>query len=206
MAEAFHGKQNIGLKSGRNRTGGFYRAFFVIGLCFIITLCGCDRIYRFLQKEGAEELDLIGQVKPYEANEYVARVQFRLKLFGYRIGTVDGVLGANTRDAVREFQKEQGIKPSRFIDYETWNRLMVYDEYGLIVNEEINPFTVQVALKNAGYDTGKIDGKLGPRSMEMLKKFQQDEGLDPDGRIGARTLSALARYLPLPAEDESAAD
>lgn len=178
----------------------FMKKIFLIFTCLLFltaTFFGCDNIYRFLQKEGAEELDLIGEIKPFESNEYVARVQYRLKLFGYGIGNVDGVLGANTRNSIEKFQKNNGLNPSRFIDYATWNQLMIYDEYGLIVNEEINPFTVQVALKNAGYEVGKIDGKLGNRSIARLKEFQKAEGLDVDGKIGARTLSALARYLPL---------
>lgn len=170
---------------------------FICLLCFSVVFSGCDNIYRLLQKEGAEELDLIGEIKPFEPNEYVARVQYRLKVFGYGIGNVDGVLGANTRDSIKAFQEDNDLKPSRFIDYATWNLLMLYDEYGLIHNEEINSFMVQAALKNAGYNVGNVDGKLGPKSMEMLKKFQKTEGLNPDGRIGARTLSALARYLPL---------
>lgn len=171
-------------------------------LCLTTVFSGCDKIYRFLQKEGAEELDLIGAITPFEPNENVARVQYRLKLFGYGIGNVDGVLGANTRNAIEKFQKNNSLEPSRFIDYATWNHLMIFDEYGLIVNEEINPFTIQVALQNAGYAVGKIDGKLGNRSIAMLKEFQKNEGLSSDGKIGARTLSALARYLPLPESGE----
>ena len=58
---------------------------FICLLCFTVIFSGCDRIYRFLQKEGAQELDLIGEITPFEPNEYVARVQNRLKLFGYGI-------------------------------------------------------------------------------------------------------------------------
>lgn len=166
-------------------------------LCGIAALSGCDKIYRMIQREGAEELDLIGEVRLNEMNERVAKVQQRLKLFGYSIGTVDGVLGANTRNAVERFQHDNGITASRFIDYATWKQLMIFDECGLIMNEEINPYMVQVALKNAGYDIGKIDGKLGTKSLEMLKNFQKAEGLKPDGRIGWKTLNALRRYLPL---------
>ena len=172
-------------------------SFLVFLLIFTTAFLGCDRIYRFLQKEGAEELELVGEIKPFERNEHVARVQARLKLFGYAIGNVDGILGANTRKAIEEFQEDNGIEPSRFIDRATWKQLMIYDEMGLIVNDEINPYMVQVALKNAGYNIGKIDGKLGPKSTEMLKTFQKNEKLKPDGRIGFRTLSALSRYLPL---------
>ncbi len=170
-------------------------------LSFIVAFCGCDRIYRMLQPEGAEELDIIGEVKALEPNEYVARAQHRLKLFGYGIGNVDGVLGANTRKSIGEFQEANGLKTSRFIDYATWNQLMIFDHCGLIYNEEINLFTVQTALQNAGLSAGKIDGKFGPKSTEMLKKFQESENLEPDGQIGARTLEALARYLPFLDDD-----
>ncbi|MEW5894908.1 MAG: peptidoglycan-binding protein [Candidatus Omnitrophota bacterium] len=171
--------------------------FFLLGC---ITLSGCDRIYGFLQKEGAEELELIGEIKPFERNENVARVQLRLKLFGYAIGNVDGVLGSNTRNAIEKFQEDNGLTTSRFIDYATWKQLMIFDELGLIINEETNPFMIQVALKNAGYEVGSIDGNLGPKSVAMLKKFQENEGLKPDGKIGFRTLSALSRYLPISEE------
>lgn len=172
--------------------------FLTFLLCLTVIFSGCDRIYGILQPEGAEELAIIGEIKPYEPHEGVARIQRRLKLFGYAIGTIDGVLGANTRDAIEKFQRDNGIKPSRFIDHETWNALTIYDYYGLIYNEDINAFTVQAALYNANYDVGSRDGKLGPKSIAALKKFQEDEGLIPDGRIGRRTLSALARYLPAP--------
>jgi len=166
-------------------------------MCGIMAVSGCDRIYRMLQKEGAEELDLIGEARMHERNEKVAKVQQRLALFGYGIGTVDGILGTNTRNAVERFQYDTGIHPSRFIDHATWKQLMIFDECGLIMNDEINPYMVQVALKNAGYDIGKIDGKLGRQSTEMLKQFQEKEGLTADGKIGRRTFSALMRYLPV---------
>lgn len=170
-------------------------------LVFSLSAGGCDKIYRLLQREGAEEMDLIGEIRPFESNDKVAKVQYRLKLFGYGVGAVDGALGANTRNSIEQFQIDYGLNPSRFIDYETWNQLMMFDNYGLILNDEINPFMVQTALENAGYDVGKVDGKLGPRSVEMLKKFQKDEGLEADGKIGAKTLNALARYLPAPEEE-----
>ncbi len=169
----------------------------IMALCVMLVLPGCDKAYRMLQREGAEELDLIGDIKPFEKNERVAMVQQRLKIFGYGIGTVDGVLGVNTRNAVERFQKDNGLAPNRFIDSATWKLIMVFDECGLIMEDDINLFMVQVALKNAGYDVGSVDGKMGRRSTEMLQKFQGREGLVADGKIGWKTLSALARYLPV---------
>ena len=176
------------------------RHFFLIALLCASAACtGCDRIYRMIHREGAEELELIGEIRLHERNEYVARAQTRLQLFGYAIGSADGILGNNTRSAIERFQYDNGLKPSRFLDRVTWDRMMIFDECGLIMDDEINPYMVQAALKNAGYDIGKFDGKLGRRSMEMLKQFQQAEGLTPDGKIGLKTLNALMRYLPLTA-------
>lgn len=54
---------------------------------------------------------------------------------------------------------------------------------------------VQIALSNAGYYGGPIDGKLGPKSKKAIKEFQADNGLKVDGIAGSKTRRALIRYL-----------
>jgi peptidoglycan hydrolase-like protein with peptidoglycan-binding domain len=54
---------------------------------------------------------------------------------------------------------------------------------------------VQEALKNAGLYTGKVDGVVGPRSKKAIRDFQEQNGLNPDGRIGPQTWAKLAPYL-----------
>ncbi len=176
------------------------RILLISALIMILgVFSGCDRIYRMLQKEGAQERDIIGEINVYEPNENVRRVQQRLKLYGYRIGNADGILGANTRNAIETFQKDMGITPSRFIDRATWEKLLEFDHYALIVNDDVYVPAVQVAMKAAGFDVGSADGKMGPRTQETLKKFQAAHGLKPDGKIGLQTLTALKSYLQ-PAE------
>lgn len=55
---------------------------------------------------------------------------------------------------------------------------------------------IQIALKSTGFYEGSIDGKLGPRTREAVKAFQRSKGLTPDGKVGAKTASALAKALP----------
>ena len=43
---------------------------------------------------------------------------------------------------------------------------------------------VQIALSNAGYYGGPIDGKLGPKSKKAIREFQADNGLKVDGVAG----------------------
>ena len=50
---------------------------------------------------------------------------------------------------------------------------------------------IQHALADKGYFKGSIDGKWGPDSVDALKKFQSDQSLDPDGKIGSLSLIAL---------------
>jgi peptidoglycan hydrolase-like protein with peptidoglycan-binding domain len=64
---------------------------------------------------------------------------------------------------------------------------------------------IQAALKNAGYYTGAIDGKIGPKSKKAIEDFQKANGLKVDGKVGPKTWAALSSYLNLaPAADTAA--
>ena len=54
---------------------------------------------------------------------------------------------------------------------------------------------IQTALKNAGFYTGSVDGKIGPASRKAIQEFQQSNGLKVDGKVGPKTLAALEKYL-----------
>ncbi len=54
---------------------------------------------------------------------------------------------------------------------------------------------VQLALREAGFDPGPIDGELGPRTDEALRLFQRANGLEPDGVVGMKTWTALSEHL-----------
>src|SRR5207248_10884379 len=50
---------------------------------------------------------------------------------------------------------------------------------------------IQQALASKGYDSGEPNGAWGPESVEALKRFQSDQNLTPDGKLGSVTLIAL---------------
>ena len=50
---------------------------------------------------------------------------------------------------------------------------------------------VQQALKDKGLDPGPVDGVNGPLTRAAVKKFQDQQNLNEDGRIGPKTLDAL---------------
>jgi peptidoglycan hydrolase-like protein with peptidoglycan-binding domain len=54
---------------------------------------------------------------------------------------------------------------------------------------------IQAALKNAGYYTGEIDGKIGPMTKKAIKDFQAANSLEADGKVGTKTWAALSIHL-----------
>ncbi|MEK6564766.1 MAG: peptidoglycan-binding protein [Candidatus Omnitrophota bacterium] len=54
---------------------------------------------------------------------------------------------------------------------------------------------IQIALQNAGYDPGAIDGLMGSRSRKAIRDFQKDNGLEITGKIDKATWEKLRIYL-----------
>ncbi|MDO8661865.1 MAG: peptidoglycan-binding domain-containing protein [Candidatus Omnitrophota bacterium] len=54
---------------------------------------------------------------------------------------------------------------------------------------------IQRALKNAGFYTGAIDGKIGAKTKKAIAAFQKANGLTGDGKVGPKTWGALSKYL-----------
>ena len=58
-----------------------------------------------------------------------------------------------------------------------------------------NAAEIQTALKKAGIYRGPIDGQIGTQTKESIKKFQQQNNINPDGVVGSRTWQLLSEYL-----------
>lgn len=54
---------------------------------------------------------------------------------------------------------------------------------------------IQIALRNAGFYKGSIDGKIGPKTKKAIGEFQRVNGLASDGVVGKKTWKELSKYL-----------
>jgi len=54
---------------------------------------------------------------------------------------------------------------------------------------------IQIALSNAGYYPGSLDGKMGKQTREALRAFQQAQGLPETGKADQATWKRLKQYL-----------
>ena len=66
---------------------------------------------------------------------------------------------------------------------------------GPIITEGSNQATtimaIQTKLVSLGYDTGGIDGIMGPKTTSALLMFQKSRNLKVDGIVGPQTRAAL---------------
>lgn len=74
---------------------------------------------------------------------------------------------------------------------ETVNKKRVIAE----VKSRPTPKHIQQALKNAGYNPGKIDGRMGKLTHDAIKAFQSANNLTADGKMGKKTWNLLKEYL-----------
>lgn len=70
-----------------------------------------------------------------------------------------------------------------------------FGQSGRAATIKSTPKRIQTALKNAGYYTGSVDGKIGPQTKQAVKEFQRTHGLSADGKVGQKTWTQLAQYL-----------
>ena len=54
---------------------------------------------------------------------------------------------------------------------------------------------VQKKLRSWGYYSGTVDGEFGSKTEEAVMRFQQKNGLTPDGVVGAQTAKAMGISL-----------
>lgn len=83
-------------------------------------------------------------------------IQSALRKTGFYRGTVDGVAGTNTQKAYPLYLASFGIKT------EGWS-----------VTRE-RTAVEQLILKARGFDVGKIDGFVGPSTMDALERYQNE--------------------------------
>jgi peptidoglycan hydrolase-like protein with peptidoglycan-binding domain len=71
--------------------------------------------------------------------------------------------------------------PTAHIPINVYESLKTIEEYVI---------TLQKLLNQNGHEI-KEDGFLGPTTIDAIKKFQKDKGLEIDGKIGIETLKAI---------------
>jgi N-acetylmuramoyl-L-alanine amidase len=117
------------------------------------------------------------------------------------VADAPGTFATGTDDAVRQFQKDRGLRVDGQCGAQTWNALveagyrlgdrLLYHRVPLLRGDDVA--TLQRRLSALGFDAGRVDGIFGPRTAGALAEFQRNAGLVVDGTCGRETLAALTR-------------
>ena len=189
------------------------KGYIIVSISVLLCLYGCNIVPKSVQYQREEE-KLVGSADII--NPKIEEVQVILKSEGYEPGNTDGRMGKETRDAIKAFQESMGLKSTGYIDKTTLTQLEDSRRTKEILESkkdyaakskgsrqkdagksEFRPTTrdIQSSLKNAGFDSGPIDGKMGPKTRQAIKDFQKSKGLVPDGVVGPKTWASLSKYL-----------
>lgn len=157
--------------------------------------------------------------------DQVGQVQYRLIELGYlNTNTVDYIFGWSTYEAVRAFQKNNGLNDDGIVGEKTWQKLFSATalpkvtpkpsattapvitatpqvpsaafriQYG---DKNADVTALQTKLKALGYlDT--VDGAFGWSTFEAVKAFQKVNGLSNDGVVGEKTWAKINSATALP--------
>lgn len=121
--------------------------------------------------------------------EDVKEVQRKLKNWGYYDGAIDGIYGQLTFNAVKKFQRKNGLKQDGVVGNQTKKAMGISDKKTPKYSKEIE--IAQRKLKQWGYYNGPVDGIYGTQTYKAVIKFQKKNGLRVDGYIGPETRKAL---------------
>ena len=125
---------------------------------------------------------------------YVLGIQQALAEHGYGPGRVAGVMGDDTRRAIRAYQRDAGRKADgvatvQLLDHLTFAQPRAQAASagadGALVRES------QAELQERGYYRGAVDGIVGPMTLSAVRLFERDAGLPVDGRVRADLLEKL---------------
>ncbi len=149
-------------------------------------------------------------LRPGDEGQLVKELQTALIEAGFLTGTADGKYGARTAQAVADFQSANGLNNSGYADIATQGTLYetkIKNSRGKSISISTLPSvdglsvsygksgapveSLQAALTDLGYYTGKIDGKCGSGTVSAIKRFQTKNGLTATGTADTETLALL---------------
>jgi peptidoglycan hydrolase-like protein with peptidoglycan-binding domain len=145
----------------------------------------------------------------------VEETQRELLAAGLYQGMVDGVIGQRTKQAIQQYQQINGLQATGEASQDLVNHIRftrkveaaakftgsvepAEDKSAIALppvvavgNSTVKIKKVQVALAGLGYDINTLDGKLNAETRAAILKFQMDNGLNMEGVIDAKLVSAL---------------
>ena len=161
---------------------------------------------------GSSSSSSTGELKKGDKGDAVKKLQKRLKELGYYKSWADGDYGNETYEAVKAFQKKNGLYVDGVAGSQTLKKLNssnVVSANGTVAGSQDKEEDatddgtlkkgsqgaavklLQKRLKELGYYKSWVDGDYGNETVTAVKNFQRKNGLSVDGVAGSTTLKKL---------------
>jgi peptidoglycan hydrolase-like protein with peptidoglycan-binding domain len=132
--------------------------------------------------------------------ETIRAIQRELQARGYDTGGQDGVPGLMTRAAIMAYEHDHGLPLGAEPDEDTLRRILLGASSAAPPAQgdkrpaaEAVIRTVQQTLSGLGYNTGKVDGRLGEDTQRAIREFETDHQLPETGRVSGKLIARLAK-------------
>lgn len=148
-------------------------------------------LHEHLQKTLAKQNGTAQQpTTPTPNATLISEVQGELRLRGYDIPSINGVLDTATVAAIKRYQSDASLT----VDGKVSDTLLSQLRSGRTdpgVDYRAQVKSVQTALNAKGYDAGPADGALGPRTRGAIRAYQIASGMTATGAIDQALLTSL---------------
>ena len=174
-------------------------------------ICG-EETLKLLRGEKKSTTAKTSDMKLGDSGESVSEIQGILIQLAYMEGTADGIFGAMTEDAIKQFQKDNNLIVDGICGEETYHLLKnsstksstqktFSDEGTNNLTQPTKPLQLgsqgfevrelQGMLIGLGYLTGDADGDFGAVTENALKDFQYSVGLPVTGIFDEETFNMM---------------
>ena len=135
----------------------------------------------------------------------VEAVQRELAAAGYYKGTVDGVIGRKTRQAIAAYQQATGLQPdgkpsTELADHIRFTRQVA--EASLFTGtvepspdaeQRASVRRVQTGLAELAYSPGAVTGEMNDETRAAIRAFQRDRNMPETGEVSDQLIAELSK-------------
>ena len=127
--------------------------------------------------------------------EQVKALQRQLSWLGFEPGTVDGRYGPITTGAVKRFQEANDLTVDGVVGHDTRDALRASLAQRPSSDRIDRVKGLQRQLSWLGYEPGPVDGRYGPLTAAAVARFQDSHELPADGVVDPATHRALQQSV-----------
>jgi peptidoglycan hydrolase-like protein with peptidoglycan-binding domain len=123
---------------------------------------------------------------PTTQTQMVEGLQRELAVNGFDPGGIDGRFGPKTSEAIRAYQRAAklpvtGCPSQELLDHVSFHLPKVYSRARPASSTP--EIEVQEGLTMRGFYVGAVDGRIGARTREAIKRYQRESNLPVDGQV-----------------------